>query len=122
KKFQKQKEVKAAISAWNASHAEPDEQIKKQKYLLEIPEKTVSISADEIGVKHQKEHRTPENEKQGAFVWNTVVTIETSEFTHTLTNTRMRRTFCNQFLQSRKWLFQKLCLSSDFNHILTKFS
>ncbi|MEE5994030.1 MAG: hypothetical protein V3G42_12445 [Oscillospiraceae bacterium] len=54
KKFQKQKEVKTAISAWNASHAEPDEQIKKHKHLLEIPEKTVSISADEIGVRHQK--------------------------------------------------------------------
>lgn len=95
KKFQKQKEVKAAISAWNASHTEPDEQIKKQKHLLEMPKKTVYLSADEIGVKHQKEHRTPENEKQGVFVWNTVITIEMPKYTYTLTNTRMRRAFCN---------------------------
>ena len=95
KKFQKQKEVRAAISAWNATHKEADEQIRKQKYLLEIPEKTISISADEIGVKHQKEHRTPENEKQGVFVWNTVVTVETPEYAYTLTNIGMRRTFCN---------------------------
>ena len=95
KKFQKQKEVRTAVSAWNASHTKSDEQISKPKQLLEIPERTVYISADEIGVRHQKEHRTPENEKQGAFVWNTVATVETPESTYTLTNTGMRRTFCN---------------------------
>ena len=95
KKFQKQKEIGKVVSAWNASHTEPDEQIRKQKHFLEIPEKTVYISADEIGVRHQKEHRTHENEKQGAFVWNTVVTAETPGYTYTLTNTGMRRTFCN---------------------------
>ncbi|MBR7083619.1 MAG: hypothetical protein IKI37_00320 [Oscillospiraceae bacterium] len=95
RKFQKQKEVKKAILEWNTSHLETEEQLKQQNYLLEIPQKTVYISMDEIGVKHQKEHRTPENEKQGVFVWNTVSTIETPESTYTLTNTEMRRTFCN---------------------------
>lgn len=35
------------------------------------------------------------NEKQGAFVWNTVVTAETPGYTYTLTNIRMRKIFCN---------------------------
>ena len=67
KKFQKQKEVRKAVWEWNTSHPETGEQLKQQKYLLEIPEKAVYISMDDIGVKHQKEHRTPENEKQGVF-------------------------------------------------------
>ena len=95
KKFQKQKEVRKAVWEWNTSHPETGEQLKQQKYLLEIPEKAVYISMDAIGVKHQKEHRTPENEKQGVFVWNTVSTIETPEYTYTLTNIGMRRTCCN---------------------------
>lgn len=94
-KFRKQKEIKKAVQEWNNVHAESAEQIKVQDYVMEIPQKTVYISVDDIGVKHQKEHRTSENEKQGAFVWNTVATIESSESTYTLTNIGMRRTFCN---------------------------
>ena len=61
----------------------------------ELPQETVYISIDDVGVKHQKEHRTPENEKQDVFFWNTVATIETAKRTYTLTNIGMRRTFCN---------------------------
>lgn len=95
KKFQKPKEVRKTISKWNASHTESDEQCKEKKQILEIAEKTIYISVDEIGVRHQKEHRTSEHQKQGAFVWNTVSVVETSECTHTLTNGNMRQTFCN---------------------------
>lgn len=94
-KFQKHKKVKKAILEWNTSHTETEEQLKQQNYLLEIPENAVYISMDEIGVKHQKEHRTPENEKQGVFVWNTVAAVEIPEQTYTLTNSQMRRTCCN---------------------------
>ena len=33
----------------------------------EAPENTVYISADDVGVRHQREHRTVENQKNGAF-------------------------------------------------------
>lgn len=94
-KFQELKEIKKAVQEWNTVHTESAEQIKTQDPVIEIPQETVYISVDDIGVKHQKEHRTPENEKQGVYVWNTVATIESSESTYTLTNIGMRRTFCN---------------------------
>jgi hypothetical protein len=43
---------------------------------IEEPQKSASVSIDDVGVKKQKEHRVPEHKKKQKYVHNTVVHIE----------------------------------------------
>ena len=70
-----------------------EEQVKTRGWEIERPAQTCYISLDEIGVKHQKEHRTADEEKRGVYVWNTVADIETASGSHMVTGIGMRKTF-----------------------------
>ena len=77
----------------NATRKSAEEQVKDGAFQIEDSEQTCYISFDDIGVKHQKEHRSGESEKKGAYVWNTVADIETSQSSYTVTGVGMRKTF-----------------------------
>ena len=64
------KAVKSAIEKINTERHSPDEQIKSERLPIEDSQETVYISLDDIGVKHQKEHRSEETEKNGVYVGN----------------------------------------------------
>lgn len=66
----------------NAVRPLTEEQVKTRGWEIERPAQTCYISLDEIGVKHQKEHRTADEEKTGVYVWNTVADIETASGSH----------------------------------------
>ena len=60
---------------------------------MERKDQTCYISIDDIGVKHQKEHRIGNDEKNGVYVWNTVAHIEAENVSHTVTGVGMKKTF-----------------------------
>ena len=49
--------IQQTIQTFNASRQSADEQIQTDAFEMEIPEETCYVSIDDIGVKHQKEHR-----------------------------------------------------------------
>ena len=85
--------VKSAIEKINAERLSPDEQIKFRQLQIEDSQETVYTSLDDIGVKHQKEHRSGETEKNGVYVWNTVAQIETDSRSYTITGVGMKKVF-----------------------------
>ena len=60
---------------------------------LENPDESCYCSPDEVLVRHQKEHRTKENEKDGAFVKNTVIEVQSPERKRIITSTSMKSAF-----------------------------
>ena len=60
---------------------------------LEEPTESCYCSPDDVLVRHQKEHRTEENRKDGAFVKNTVIEIESPEQKRIITSTNMKDAF-----------------------------
>lgn len=82
-----------AVEKINAARLPSDEQVRVSGRHLEDPEETCYVSFDDIGVKHQKEHRVGETVKKGAYVWNTVADIETRNGSRTLTGIGMKKTF-----------------------------
>lgn len=94
--FQNESEIMSAIEKWNDSQTEPDRKLSFAEVpKFETAQDSVYISIDDIGVKHQKEHRNPEYQKSRVYVQNTVAVIETQQSTHTLTNIGQRRTTSN---------------------------
>ena len=85
--------IQCAIEKINATRKAEEEQIKPGSWKIEDSEQTCYISFDDIGVKHQKEHRTGDNAKNGIYVWNTVADIETNHGSHTVTGVGMKKTF-----------------------------
>lgn len=85
--------IQHAIEKINAARTSVDEQIKNGSWQIEDSEQTCYISFDDIGVKHQKEHRSGDNAKSGVYVWNTVADIETNYGSHTVTGVGMKKTF-----------------------------
>lgn len=87
--------IPQVIQAINASRESAEERVSACAVAMENPEDTCYVSVDEIGVKHQKEHRKGTAEKQGVYVWNTVATIQSQQFSYTLTDGSMPQTFCS---------------------------
>ena len=85
--------LQRAAEKINAAHLPSEEQVKVSGRHLEDPEETCYVSIDDIGVKHQKEHRAGETAKKGAYVWNTVAEIESWNGSRTLTGVGMKKTF-----------------------------
>ena len=85
--------VARAIEKINAGRQEEDERVKASQTETESPENTVYISADDVGVKHQKEHRTAENQKNGAFVWSTNALVQSREGERIFTCVGMKKAF-----------------------------
>lgn len=90
-----QVDMEQAIEAINASRESVEERICACAASVENPADTCYVSVDEIGVKHQKEHRKGDAEKQGVYVWNTVATIQSQQFSYTLTDGSMPQLFRN---------------------------
>lgn len=85
--------IQCAIEKINATRPSPDEQVKASLWQIEDSKQTCYLSFDDIGVKHQKERRIGNGEKNGVYVWNTVADIETNQGSHTVTGVGMRKTF-----------------------------
>ena len=77
--------IQQAIQMINGLRPTADEQVKTDFIQLENPADTCYVSIDDIGVKHQKEHRKSCSQKQGAYVWNTVAAVQCQEYSYTLT-------------------------------------
>ena len=85
--------VAKAIETFNAHRQSEDERIKEWQTEKEEADKTVYISIDDVGVKHQKEHRTADNQKKGAFVWNTNAVVQSEREEKVFTCVGMKKTF-----------------------------
>lgn len=90
--YENDKMIDDAIEAINASRPQ-EECIKTSTWQIEQKDQTCYVSMDDIGVKHQKEHRIGNDEKNGVYVWNTVAHIETENICHTVTGVGMKKTF-----------------------------
>ncbi len=89
------KEISDAIGRINQRHPEADEQIQNSPTDIEKPETACYISIDDVGVKHQKEHRGSGLEKQGVYVQNTVAKVESAEKSCILTGIGMKQVCMN---------------------------
>ena len=85
--------IQQTIQTFNASRQSADEQIQTDAFEMEIPEETCYVSIDDIGVKHQKEHRKGSSQKQGVYVWNTVAVVQSQQDLYTLTGAGMPQVF-----------------------------
>ena len=85
--------IAKAIEKINAGRASEDERIKASQTEMEKPEETVYISADDVGVRHQKERRTAEHQKDGAFVWSTNALVQSREGERIFTCVGMKKAF-----------------------------
>ena len=85
--------IQCAIEKINAARSSADEQVRVSPWQIEDSEQTCYISFDDIGVKHQKEHRTGDKAKKGVYVWNTVADVEAKNASHTVTGVGMKKTF-----------------------------
>ena len=93
-KAEEQAEVVAkAIEKINAGRQDENERVKASQTETENPENTVYISADDVGVRHQKEHHTAENQKNGAFVWSTNALVQSREGERIFTCVGMKKAF-----------------------------
>lgn len=92
KAYENDKTIDNAIEAINAARPQ-EERIKTPTWPIERKDQTCYISMDDIGVKHQKEHRKGNDEKNGVYVWNTVAHIEAENVCHTVTGIGMKKTF-----------------------------
>ena len=90
---EKKEEIVKAVEKINEGRQEEDERVKAPQEEMENPDNTVYISADDVGVKHQKEHRTAENQKKGAFVWNTNAVVQSREGERIFTCVGMKKVF-----------------------------
>lgn len=85
--------IARAIEKINAGRPLEDEQVKASQTEAEKPEETVYISADDVGVRHQKERRVAEHQKDGAFVWSTNALVQSREGERIFTCVGMKKTF-----------------------------
>ena len=90
--YENDETIDSAIEAINAGRPQ-EERIKTSTWQIERKDQTCYISMDDIGVKHQKEHRIGNGKKNGVYVWNTVAHIEAGNGSHTVTGVGMKKTF-----------------------------
>lgn len=86
---------KETIDEYNDGKEDCDK-IKNQKLIddTEInPDECVYISIDDVGVKHQKDTRKGGGKKDGKYVENTVIHIESKEGKYTITDIGMKNAF-----------------------------
>ena len=91
--YENDEAIERAIEAINATRPLAEERVKASTWQIEREDQTCYISPDDIGVKHQKEHRMGSDEKNGAYVWNTVADIEVDKVSHIVTGVGMKKTF-----------------------------
>lgn len=82
-----------AVSRINAHHERAEERVQCIPESLELAEQSVYVSIDDVGVKHQKERRKGEQEKQNKYVQNTVISIQAKGYSAVLTEIGMDRAF-----------------------------
>ena len=95
KMTEKQKAFKDVIDAYN-SDAEECDKIKNQKLIDDTeldPDECVYIAIDDVGVKHQKDTRKDGGSKEGKYVENTVIHVESKEGKYTITDVGMKNAF-----------------------------
>ena len=85
--------IAKAIEKINAGHKAEDERVRASQTETEQPENTVYISVDDVGVRHQKEHRGAEKRKDGAFVWSTNALVQSREGERVFTCVGMKKAF-----------------------------
>ncbi len=91
----KTKEIRVAIRKINKNRPKSDEQILNPLTYMEKPETACYISIDDVGVKHQKEHRGSASEKHGVYVQNTVAKVESAGNSYILTGIGMKQVCMN---------------------------
>ena len=91
--YENDEAIARAIEEINATRTLEEERIKGSVWPIERKGQTCYISVDDIGVKHQKEHRSGNGGKNGAYVWNTVANIESENISHIVTGIGMKKTF-----------------------------
>ena len=82
-------------SAYNKGRS-PEASMKDSERMASVeatPEDVVYVSVDDIGVKRQKESRSPGSERESKYVENTVVHIQSGESTYCLTAVGMQKAF-----------------------------
>ena len=92
---EKQEAFKDVIEAYN-SNAEECDKIKNKKLIDDTefnPDECVYISIDDVGVKHQKDTRKDGGSKDGKYVENTVIHVESKEGKYTITDVGMKNAF-----------------------------
>ena len=95
KECEKKEALKAVIDDYN-SNADECDKIKNQKLIDDTeldPEECVYISIDDVGVKHQKDTRKDGGSKDGKYVENTVIHVESKEGKYTITDVGMKNAF-----------------------------
>ncbi|MBR1722208.1 MAG: hypothetical protein IJ727_06985 [Treponema sp.] len=91
----KEEAFQETIDKYNEGKEDCD-RIKNQKLIddTEInPDECVYISIDDVGVKHQKDTRKDGGTKDGKYVENTVIHIESKEGKYTITDIGMKNAF-----------------------------
>lgn len=91
----KQKAFKDVIDDYN-NGTEDCNKIKSQKLIDDTeldPDECVYISIDDVGVKHQKDTRKDGGSKEGKYVENTVIHVESKEGKYTITDVGMKNAF-----------------------------
>ena len=86
-------EILEAVSGINAHRESADEKVQYIPESLESAEKSTYVSIDDVGVKHQKEQRSGEQEKQNKYVQNTVISIQSGRYSAVLTEIGMDNAF-----------------------------
>ena len=122
--------IAKAVEKINKGRQEEDERVKASQEEMENPDNTVYISADDVGVRHQKEHRTAENQKKGAFVWNTNAVVQSREGERIFTCVGMKKVFLfvlaylldKEMLQKRTLVFFVDGASNLLSNIAEMFS
>lgn len=107
--------AKGIIKAYNEGRRE-SETIKDSDKVRQVERdqtECVYISVDDIGVKHQKEERGANTERDKKYVENTVIHVESQEGQYTLTAIGMRNAFMllmayllhNRLMENRRLIF-----------------
>lgn len=106
---------KGIMKAYNEGRRE-NEKIKDADKVRQVErdeQNCVYISVDDIGVKHQKEKRGDNSVRDGKYVENTVIHVESREGQYTLTSIGMHNAFIllmayllrNQLMENRRLIF-----------------
>ena len=122
--------IRSAIEEINATRANVDEQVKATAWQIERAEQTCNVSFDDIGVKHQKEHRKESSDRNGVYVWNTVADVEANGTSRIMTGVGMHSVFLlvlayllqNNLLAGRSLVFFTDGARSIFTNIAEVFS
>ena len=85
--------IQRAIEKVNAAHMPMDEKVKAGSWMIEDPEQSCYVYFDDIGVKHQKEHRLGDSKKENVYVRNTVAEIEANGKSYAVTCIGMQKAF-----------------------------